>query len=46
VLDRVDVMTVPYAVPSLTLVRMVPVGLATIRVGLDRETVLFVGSPG
>jgi NhaP-type Na+/H+ or K+/H+ antiporter len=43
VLDRVDVMTVLYAVLSLTLVRMVPVGLATIGAGLDRETVLFVG---
>jgi len=35
--------TVLYAVLSLTLVRMVPVALATLGAGLDRNTVLFVG---
>jgi NhaP-type Na+/H+ or K+/H+ antiporter len=34
---------VVYAVISLTLVRMVPVALALIGAGLDRQTVLFVG---
>jgi sodium/hydrogen antiporter len=32
-----------YAGLSLTLVRMVPVALASIGSGLDRNTVLFVG---
>lgn len=41
--DRVDVLVVVYAVLSLTVVRMVPVALATIGSGLDRATVLFVG---
>ena len=43
VLDRPDAMTLLYAVLSLTLVRMVPVALASIGGGLDRDTVLFVG---
>ncbi len=43
VLDRAVASTVLYAVLSLTLVRMVPVALALIGSGLDRETVLFVG---
>jgi NhaP-type Na+/H+ or K+/H+ antiporter len=42
-LDAADLTTVLYAVLSLTLVRMVPVALATLRAGLDRDTVLFVG---
>ncbi len=42
-LDRVDVPMVWYAVLSLTLARMVPVALATLGAGLDRNTVLFVG---
>ncbi len=41
--DRVDLTIVLYAVLSLTLVRMVPVALASIGAGLDRNTVLFVG---
>jgi len=41
--DRVDVVVVVYAVLSLTVVRMIPVALATIGSGLDRATVLFVG---
>ena len=41
--DRVDLTMVLYAVLSLTLVRMVPVALATLGAGLDRNTVLFVG---
>ena len=35
--------TVVYAVLSLTVVRMVPVALASIGAGLGRDTVLFVG---
>jgi NhaP-type Na+/H+ or K+/H+ antiporter len=42
-LDRIDVTTVLYGVLSLTVVRMVPVALASIGAGLDRDTVLFVG---
>ena len=41
--DRIDLTMVLYAVLSLTLVRMVPVALATLGAGLDRNTVLFVG---
>jgi NhaP-type Na+/H+ or K+/H+ antiporter len=41
--DTADLITVLYAVLSLTLVRMVPVALATLGSDLDRETVLFVG---
>jgi len=41
--DRLDLAMVLYAVLSLTVVRMVPVALATVRAGLDRATVLFVG---
>jgi NhaP-type Na+/H+ or K+/H+ antiporter len=41
--DTADLTTVLYAVLSLTLVRMVPVALATLGAGLDRDTVLFVG---
>ena len=43
VLERADLMTVLYAVLSLTAVRMLPVAVATARAGLDWETVLFVG---
>lgn len=43
VLERADLMTVLYAVLSLTAVRMLPVAVATAGAGLDRETVLFVG---
>ena len=43
VLKSVDAITILYAVLSLTIVRMVPVALATIGAGLDRYTVLFVG---
>lgn len=43
-LDTDDlVVVVVYAVLSLTLVRMVPVALATLGAGLGRTTVLFVG---
>jgi NhaP-type Na+/H+ or K+/H+ antiporter len=42
-LDGVDLTVVLYAVLSLTLVRMLPVGLVTIGSGLDRVKVLFVG---
>ena len=41
--DHVSLVVVLYAVLSLTLVRMVPVAIATIGAGLDRRTVLFVG---
>jgi NhaP-type Na+/H+ or K+/H+ antiporter len=43
VVERVDLRVVLYAVVSLTLVRMVPVGIACIGAGLDRRTVLFIG---
>jgi NhaP-type Na+/H+ or K+/H+ antiporter len=43
VFDRTDPVIVVYALLSLTLVRMVPVALASIGAGLDRDTVLFVG---
>lgn len=42
-LDNVDLVTVLYAVLSLTLVRMLPVALAALGAGLDRNTVLFIG---
>lgn len=42
-IDRVDPAMVLYAVLSLTAVRMVPVALALLGSGLDRNTVLFVG---
>jgi sodium/hydrogen antiporter len=42
-LDSLDLVTVVYAVLSLTVVRMIPVALASIGSGLDRDTVLFVG---
>jgi sodium/hydrogen antiporter len=41
--ERLDLVIGLYAVASLTLVRMVPVALACIGAGLDRDTVLFVG---
>lgn len=41
--DRIDLAMVLYAVLSLTVVRMVPVALALIGTGFDRNTVLFVG---
>jgi NhaP-type Na+/H+ or K+/H+ antiporter len=41
--DVADPTTLVYAVLSLTLVRMVPVALATLGAGLDGRTVLFVG---
>jgi NhaP-type Na+/H+ or K+/H+ antiporter len=41
--DRANWITVVYAVLSLTIVRMMPVALALIGAGLDRETVLFIG---
>lgn len=42
-LDRLDPRLVLYAILSLTVVRMLPVAIATIGAGLDRNTVLFVG---
>ena len=41
--DRIDAKTVLYAVLSLTVVRMIPVALASIGARMDRTTVLFVG---
>ncbi|GAA1497853.1 cation:proton antiporter [Paeniglutamicibacter kerguelensis] len=41
--DRIDLAMVAYAVLSLTAVRMVPVALALVGTGFDRNTVLFVG---
>jgi NhaP-type Na+/H+ or K+/H+ antiporter len=43
VIDDSDPTTLLYAAVSLTLVRMVPVALASLGAGLDRETVLFIG---
>ncbi|MHA7240794.1 cation:proton antiporter domain-containing protein [Arthrobacter sp. TMS1-12-1] len=43
VLERITVLTVVYAVLSLTVVRMIPVALSLIGSGVDRSTVLFVG---
>ena len=40
---RIDVAIVLYAILSLTVVRMIPVALALIGTGFDRNTVLFVG---
>ena len=42
-LDRLDVTTVLYAVLSLTVVRMLPVALASIGAGMDRGSIAFVG---
>ena len=41
--DRIDPLMIVYAVLSVTAVRMVPVAVATIGAGLDRDSVLFVG---
>lgn len=41
--SHVDVATVAYALLSLTVVRMLPVGVALLRSGLDRPTVAFIG---
>jgi NhaP-type Na+/H+ or K+/H+ antiporter len=43
VVDNPDATTLLYAVLSLTLVRMVPVALASLGARLDRGTVLFIG---
>lgn len=42
-LERIDPLMIVYAVLSVTAVRMVPVAVATIGAGLDRNSVLFVG---
>jgi NhaP-type Na+/H+ or K+/H+ antiporter len=42
-IHHTDLMTLLYAVLSLTVVRAVPVALATVGSGLDRYTVLFLG---
>ena len=41
--ERLDALTVVYAVLSLTVVRMLPVALAAVGAGLDRWTILFIG---
>jgi NhaP-type Na+/H+ or K+/H+ antiporter len=41
--ERINPAMIVYAVLSLTAIRMVPVALALIGSGLDRNTVLFVG---
>ncbi|KRE99288.1 sodium:proton antiporter [Nocardioides sp. Soil777] len=41
--DAIDATTVLYAVLSLTVIRMVPVAVASIGAGLDLRTILFVG---
>ena len=42
-LDRMSPVILLYAVLSLTVVRMLPVAIAAIGSGLDRNTILFVG---
>jgi len=42
-LDRIDAKTILYAALSLTVVRMLPVAIASIGAKLDRATILFVG---
>ena len=42
-LDRIDAKDIVYAVLSLTVVRMLPVAVASIGAGLGRITILFVG---
>ncbi len=42
-LEHLDVRTVVYAIASLTVVRMVPVGLALAGAGQDRWTIAFIG---
>ena len=42
-IERIDLAMVAYAVLSLTAVRMMPVALALVGTGFDRNTVLFVG---
>lgn len=42
-IDNFDVWTLVYSLLSLTVVRMVPVGLSLVGSGLDRSSVLFVG---
>lgn len=41
--ERINPAMIVYAVLSLTAIRMVPVALALIGAGLDRNTILFVG---
>jgi NhaP-type Na+/H+ or K+/H+ antiporter len=43
IVDRIALLPVLYAVLSLTVLRMLPVALASIGAGLDRADVLFVG---
>lgn len=43
VVERINPAMIVYAVLSLTAIRMVPVALALIGAGLDRNTILFVG---
>lgn len=42
-MERLSVLTVVYAILSLTIVRMLPVALTSIGAGLDRRTIAFVG---
>ena len=42
-LDHLSVSALVYALLSLTVIRMIPVGLSLVGTGLDRPTVLFVG---
>jgi NhaP-type Na+/H+ or K+/H+ antiporter len=41
--ERLTVLTVVYAALSLTVVRMLPVAVASIGAGIDRRTIAFVG---
>ena len=42
-LDHLSMSAIVYALLSLTVIRMIPVGLSLVGTGLDRPTVLFVG---
>ena len=41
--EELDGFSIAYALASLTIIRMLPVGLSLIRSGLDRPSVLFIG---
>jgi NhaP-type Na+/H+ or K+/H+ antiporter len=43
IVERADLLTVVYALLSLTVVRMIPLAIALLGTGLDRGTVLFLG---
>jgi NhaP-type Na+/H+ and K+/H+ antiporters len=42
-LERLDALTVVYAVLSLTVIRMLPVAIAAVGAGMDLRTIVFIG---